>query len=1014
MFVWATLGPLTASAQAIRPATGSTIEQSDRTNADDTTTEVATPNAAALMMFAESLAELGDYEAAAPLLQWAVELHRFRHGESHPLTGQAIEVREATLDAATNNAMIRAEAIHGHDRIAARFEFERTVHDLRSRCYPRTRHPIGHRRLAQAMRSLGDVHLAWGERGEARKWYQQSLEMQQAIDDRDCPAGHPDTADAHLRLSSALHAHGEYRDSGFHAVQAVRILREVYNPQEYPDGHADLAQGLTQLAYMRGGDLKSVELYEEALGVQRKLYPDGHRQIASTLLNLGNALIPFGETERALECFTEALAVSERLGDAISFEQATTQQYLGRLNLRLGRFAEALEHFDDAIRTFEQLYPSDWYPRGHDHLASARHEYAVALCAAGEHVRAAEQCELSETMRYRIAAAHIPDVSEAEALNFTILHLDTPDLLISVWPASGRDVGELYEQIWKRRGLIHRVLANRQDAARRSTLPEVRELLGEYQQVRRQLTRFAFTQAPNDPQRLQELRKKLVSLTVAKESLERRLAVLVPESSLFAARASVTTPNHAELLPRLPQATALVDFVRFNRYCSLVGVGHDDEADAAGTPVAGQVSAPVACYAAFVLTQSAGVRRVDLGPAEPIEDLVRSWRQALMVGEVQERGIAAKVSEMVWEPIVAALPDGIRHIYISPDGIISAIPWPALPDHDRGSILLEHYAFATVPHGTLLLEQLVNASGESTEIAAAFPNRQSRVLTVGDVAFRQASAELDSDRDWFWTPLPGTKQELDNLAALSPAAVVNLQAADATVQNVLAELPNVDYAHLATHGFFADAQTQSLLGVDPESFEARGGSIEYRGSVAARNPLLLSGLVLAPAGSASVAPLPIAVATELTPVGGDDILTAESIASLPLSGLRLAVLSACDTGLGDVAGGEGIFGLQRAFHQAGTRNVIASLWKVSDQPTAALMRLFYINLWEQGMPPIDALRQAQLAIHRHPVHVETLAGVARGPNFDRVVKLVTDDEAATDSQASPRWWAGFVLSGSGL
>lgn len=146
----------------------------------------------------------------------------------------------------------------------------------------------------------------------------------------------------------------------------------------------------------------------------------------------------------------------------------------------------------------------------------------------------------------------------------------------------------------------------------------------------------------------------------------------------------------------------------------------------------------------------------------------------------------------------------------------------------------------------------------------------------------------------------------------------------------------------------------------------------------------------------------------------DGILTADAIAAMPLADLQLAVLSACETGLGDVAGGEGVFGLQRAFHQAGTKNVVVSLWKVNDEPTAALMRLFYRNLWEQNLPPLEALRQAQLSLYRHPAQVTALASATRGPNFNKVVKLVEGGIVEpTAPRSSPRRWAAFVLSGTG-
>src|SRR5262249_49668215 len=161
---------------------------------------------------------------------------------------------------------------------------------------------------------------------------------------------------------------------------------------------------------------------------------------------------------------------------------------------------------------------------------------------------------------------------------------------------------------------------------------------------------------------------------------------------------------------------------------------------------------------------------------------------------------------------------------------------------------------------------------------------------------------------------------------------------------------------------------RSLLQVNQQDF-GYAGRLDRR-SAAARSPLVLSGLVLAGANRP--------VQGVLADDGG--ILTAETIARLPLGGLGLAVLSACDTGLGDVAAGEGVFGLQRPFHLGGTHNVVASLWKVDDQATAALMAVFYARLWDPDhpLPPGEALREAQLTLYRHPERIAVLAG-ERGP-----------------------------------
>src|SRR5262249_15929365 len=106
-------------------------------------------------------------------------------------------------------------------------------------------------------------------------------------------------------------------------------------------------------------------------------------------------------------------------------------------------------------------------------------------------------------------------------------------------------------------------------------------------------------------------------------------------------------------------------------------------------------------------------------------------------------------------------------------------------------------------------------------------------------------------------------------------------------------------------------------------------------------------------------------------------------------------------------------GLQRAFHLAGTRDVVASLWKVSDQATAALMALFYQNLWEKNLPPIEALRQAQLAIYRHPDKIAELAKGFRGKFVEVPGGGDEGVRRAADGKAPPRLWAAFTLSGPG-
>jgi CHAT domain-containing protein len=142
--------------------------------------------------------------------------------------------------------------------------------------------------------------------------------------------------------------------------------------------------------------------------------------------------------------------------------------------------------------------------------------------------------------------------------------------------------------------------------------------------------------------------------------------------------------------------------------------------------------------------------------------------------------------------------------------------------------------------------------------------------------------------------------------------------------------------------------------------------------------------------------------------GDDGILTAEEVATLDLTGVDLAVLSACETGLGPTAGGEGLLGLQRAFHAAGAHTVVASLWKVDDAATRDLMQRFYDNLWNKHMGKLAALREAQLWM-LHDRRPPTPRSTNRDPRG--LKPLDRQEQPSTEGRLPPYYWAAFVLSG---
>jgi len=181
--------------------------------------------------------------------------------------------------------------------------------------------------------------------------------------------------------------------------------------------------------------------------------------------------------------------------------------------------------------------------------------------------------------------------------------------------------------------------------------------------------------------------------------------------------------------------------------------------------------------------------------------------------------------------------------------------------------------------------------------------------------------------------------------------------------------------HLATHGFFLGGSCPSILDSARGVGKVVMGGSEPAAEVTAENPLVLSGLALAGSNNRDAA----------GPNEEDGVLTAEEIAALDLSGAEWVVLSACDTGLGEIKAGEGVFGLRRAFQVAGVRTVIMSLWSVDDESARRWMRTLYEARLVKKLGTDEAVREASLA--------------------------VLNDRRAKKLSTSPFYWGAFVAAG---
>ncbi|MGQ0722040.1 MAG: CHAT domain-containing protein [Candidatus Eiseniibacteriota bacterium] len=292
--------------------------------------------------------------------------------------------------------------------------------------------------------------------------------------------------------------------------------------------------------------------------------------------------------------------------------------------------------------------------------------------------------------------------------------------------------------------------------------------------------------------------------------------------------------------------------------------------------------------------------RIPLG-AESLRGLVQAARESMMSDRFDPRA-AQVLHALLVEPVAAELSAAARLVVVA-DGPLLHFPFAVL--HDGSSFLVEQHAVAQAP----------SASALDAELRRPRRGGERTLLAVGNPSTYRTVALLDAARDargWRFGELPFAGEEARKVAARFRKATV-LIGEEAREEAVKALAGGATYLHFATHG---------LLDEDEP---------------------LLSGLTLA----------------QDEDPAEDGFLQAHEVMQLGL-GADLVVLSACNSGLGRIAGGEGVLGLTRAFLQAGAGAVLISLWEVADRSAAGLMDSFYGALLDDGVPTDMALRHAQL------------------------------------------------------
>jgi CHAT domain-containing protein len=332
---------------------------------------------------------------------------------------------------------------------------------------------------------------------------------------------------------------------------------------------------------------------------------------------------------------------------------------------------------------------------------------------------------------------------------------------------------------------------------------------------------------------------------------------------------------------------------------------------------------------------------------------------------------AGKLSDELWIELNQAIA-GKKTIYFSPDGGYHKFNLESFTDQE-GQYAISKYKFKYMNSLLELMQAPTDYSNNQLALLVGDPSFRMSLASVPEPAPEESTRSVSEFQTRMFpgtilTDLPGTRTEVDSIGSMFTSSGWNCSTltGNSATEEAVSGTRSPRVLHLATHGFFeGDTQEEYAALLAGRA----GRSFEFNLDAGARSCLFFSG-----------AQSTLYYAYDYQKGSGDGILTAGEIMEMDLDSTELVVLSACDTGLGDVLETGGIYGLRRSFHLAGARRVMISLWKVDDQATQLLMREFY-SRWLSGLDMDDSLQEAKKYLIDHTEF------------------------------SHPKYWAAFILSG---
>lgn len=797
-----------------------------------------------------------------------------------------------------------------------------------------------HPNFAKSLSNLSGYYSALGDYSKALKYGEQALESRKSI----LSENHPDYAISLNNIASICSKIGNYSKAVELEKQALGILKATFG-EDHPE-YASFLLNLGNSYFHLGDYLKAEELYNEVLEIFKFALGENHQKYADLLNNLAVLYSTFGDYSKAVELDSQAYEIRKAIFGEIHPDCAQSLNNLASDYACLGDYSKAVELGGQALDILKASFGEN-----HPDVATSLSNLAGYYSYLGDHSKSIDFCSRAVTffksMNLHLFSSLSANQRTLNWTNYSYLFTDYyPNLFYKSNRHQAADIYDNAALFAKSLLLTTEMEINRliQESGDQESLDILENLRSK---------RLLLQKLYETP--ISERYVNVDSIANEADLLEKTLVMRSKVYGDFEQRFKTTWKDIQNVLAVDEIA---VEFLSFNL------IGTDSTMVAALT-----------------------LKKDDIEPNFiPLFEL----RQLLELVDT-EYFICPELTDLVWKPLQNEL-HGIRRIYFSPAGVLHRIGIDYLPGMEE----YEMFRLSTTREIIDMKEKTVShqkdktmavlyggVDYEASEVSDSDTSTQVIANVLSDDTSRQLSlsfhrAFIDSLdlRSMTAGYLPNTLTEVKNISAMLekskyPTVVhVGMKATETSVKSLSTKAPSI--LHISTHGFYyTEKQARKenrprFLGIDEEQI------INVEDKMLTRSGLLMAGANHSLKG-------------EDVPMDVDDgILTALEISRLDLRGVDLVVLSACETGNGDIMQGEGVFGLQRAFKKAGAQTILMSLWKVADIPTEMLMTEFYKNLCE-GKSKRESLRIAQKTVREYK------------------------DSDGNSLFQDPQYWAGFIL-----